>query len=140
MNDLRNFCISFCVVCALYGGVSLFFPKSTFNKIIKLVLSLSFICSVLCSIPFVKDFELSDFASEEVIDYEETSLVSAKAVFETALKENNINFSKITLITDKNESGGIIITKVIVYTNEKLTRIKEIIGNDENYEVEVVGE
>ena len=81
---------------------------------------------------------------EEISDWESNprgaGVIFGSQLVDKFLKTNNITFSKIDFLTDKNESGSIIITKVFIYTSCSKEKIEEIIGNSSEYEVEVIDE
>ena len=57
------------------------------------------------------------------------------------LKSAEINFSEITVCTDKTEDGGIVISKLIIYSDCAEERIRGALGAAaENIEVEIVNE
>lgn len=83
-------------------------------------------------ISFNTDIETSD---------EELKAAAAKYVYVKALKSAEINFSEITVCTDKTEDGGIVISKLIIYSDCAEERIRAALGAAaENIEVEIVNE
>ena len=55
------------------------------------------------------------------------------------MKNAGIEFTKITVCTDKSDGGSIIISKVTVFSGQSAAEIKCALGVvAENYEVEVV--
>ena len=76
--------------------------------------------------------------NKEILTEENTAFY-AKEVFSEALLKQNINFRKIDVFTNKNKDGGIIIDRVVVYSNDDETKIKQTIDS-EHYEVVVINE
>ena len=70
-------------------------------------------------------------------DSERLSADSARLVFEGALTSAGINFSKITVFTDKTEDGGINIIEVYVYTDASSEAVAAVIGSG-SYKLVVV--
>ena len=81
-------------------------------------------------------FEASAAASDE-----ELKAAAARYVYGEALRSCEINFSEITVCTDKNEDGSIVISKVIIYSDADKERIRAALGSAaENIEVEIINE
>ena len=82
-----------------------------------------------------------DFIAPDYTEYSEDSLYAASAeyVYGQLLKNAGIEFTKITVCTDKSDDGSIIISKVTVFSGQSAAEIKRALGVvAENYEVEVV--
>ena len=140
MKDFISFVTSFCVVSAVIGGLSIIFPNGKLSKSVRYIAVLSLICAFI-GIFFVKfNIDVHPDLSQIEKSQNDTDIYLTKMIFENALKTNNITFSKIDFLTDKNESGSIIITKVFIYTSCSKEKIEEIIGNSSEYEVEVIDE
>lgn len=140
MKDFISFVTSFCVVSAVIGGLSIIFPSGKLSKSVRYIAVLSLICAFI-GIFFVKfNIDVHPDLSQIERSQNDTDIYLTKMIFENALKTNNITFSKIDFLTDKNESGSIIITKVFIYTSCSKEKIEEIIGNSSEYEVEVIDE
>lgn len=73
------------------------------------------------------------------IEKNDMSAVAARQTFAEALRREGIDFSEITVCTDKSDDGSISITEVTVYTSVSEERINEIIGSDD-YDVRVIYE
>ena len=140
MKDFISFVTSFCVVSAVIGGLSIIFSSGKLSKSVRYVAVLSLICAFI-GIFFVKfNIDVHPDLSRIEKSQNNTDIYLTKMIFENALKTNNITFSKIDFLTDKNENGSIIITKVFIYTSCSKEKIEEIIGNSSEYEVEVIDE
>ena len=140
MKDLISFIISFCVVSCIVGGLSIIFPDGRLSKSVKYVAVLSLICAF--SGIFFVNFKVST-SGASIPSYQaenDSDIYLAELIFENALKTNGISYEKIDFLTDKTYDGSIIISKVLVYSDCPEERIKEIIGNDAEYEVEVIDE
>lgn len=94
------------------------------------------------NIPFKKiDFSLPVTATAENENYVSMQSFAAKYVYSKALESQNINFSEISIFTDKTADGSIIITKVVITSSDTKEKIlKAISGIGENREVEIVNE
>lgn len=141
MNEFATFLISFCSVSVLIGGLYMLCPKGTMNSSVKYILCLIFLCCILHPIINIKntdiDVKFSDFKPEISEDAAE---LSVRLVFAEALKNADIEFSKITVCTDKNDDGSIIINEVIVYSSFPPETVIEVLGNSDEYEVKVINE
>ena len=81
------------------------------------------------------------FPAADEIPRQSLDAASAEYVYGAVLEASGINFSEITVCTDKSDDGSIIITKVIIYTGCDERTVKEALGVvAENYEVEVINE
>lgn len=82
--------------------------------------------------------EISAYSSSEILSEQNVS-VTAQTVFCEALRQEKINFRKITVDTTKLNDGSIIISKVTVYSGDDASRIVEAIGSD-SYKVVIINE
>ncbi|MBQ3816709.1 MAG: hypothetical protein II802_00365, partial [Clostridia bacterium] len=100
------------------------------------------IVCIISSAAVIKKPDIPQFQSNDTSSKDEEMLISAaKLSIETVLKNNNINFSEITVCTDKSESGSIIITKVIIYSDSDKQDILNLFESTyKNYEVEIINE
>ncbi len=141
MNGLSSFIISFCAGCILLGFLYMLCPSGSMRASVKYVFSLCFVCCVIgaaAALP-TPDFSYFESAYEGEILTEKNSAVTAQTVFAEALNNKEINFTKITVDTNKLTDGSIIINKVTVYTTEPPQKINDAIGSD-SYEVVIVNE
>lgn len=143
MNSFAQFIITFCCVSMLFGGLYLLKPSMKSEKTVKYVFSLIFICALVSAISNFKieDIEFDIKKQSAQSNYTEVTEYTLKLTFEEALRGQNIKFSKITVCTDKNREGGIIISKVTVFSSENPDKIKSVLGgNSAEYEIEVIYE
>ncbi len=141
MSGFSSFVISFCTGCVLLGFLFVLCPTGNMHLSVKYVFCLCFVCCVVGGIVNIKAPDFSDFErgnTEEVLT-EENAAVTSQMVFEEALRQQNINFRKITVKTNKLTNGSIIIDRVTIFTNEDASKILQIIDSD-NYEVIIVNE
>lgn len=116
-------------------------PSGNMSAPVKYVFCLCFVCCVVgaaFSIPS-PDFSFFDNNNTSEILTEQNTAVTTQTVFCEALRQQSINFKKITVNTNKMNDGNIIISKVTVYTNESIERVNQAIGSD-SYEVCVINE
>lgn len=143
MSGLTTFLTSLCAACVFIGAVHLICPDGNLGKPVKYVLSLVFLVTVISAAGLLKggfntdiSFEASAAASDE-----ELKAAAARYVYGEALRSCEINFSEITVCTDKNEDGSIVISKVIIYSDADKERIRVALGSAaENIEVEIINE
>jgi len=140
MRTLGEFVTTFCTVSVVLGGLYMLKPDSATGKTVKYVFSLIFICIVASALINIK-------ITVPSIDYNTSSAeinsaeLSLRLTFEQALKNADINFSKIFVYTDKNEDGSIIINKITVFSSDSKEKIIEALGGETaEYEIEVVYE
>ena len=111
------------------------------SRPVKYIFCLCFVCciaSAIFSIP-KPNFSLFNNNNSSEILTEQKASITAQTVFCEALRQENINFRKITVDTNKLNDGSIIISKVTVYGGEDASRIVEAIGSD-GYEVVIIDE
>ena len=78
-----------------------------------------------------------DFSTQQAYVNEDMAARTAEQIFSRALESRNIDFTKIRVITDKTDDGGISIIKVIVYSSAPSEEILKVISSDD-YEVNVI--
>lgn len=140
MNSILAFIVSFCIISVTLGALYILCPEGSMQKSVKYIFVLLLICACL---PLIKGFEDINFNSSRQtyeLETRKTAALGARLTYEQALKSAGIEFSKITVCTDKSEGGSIIISEVIVYSGEQEEKIKKIIGNEGEYEVTVINE
>lgn len=113
------------------------------GKSVKYVLSLVFLVTLISAAGLLKsgfNYDISFNMSSKVSD-EALMKESARYVYAQALKNSEINFTEITVCTDKTEDGSIVISKVIIYSDCTEERIRTALGEAaEKIEVEIVNE
>lgn len=141
MNSLSSFMISFCSASIILGFLYMICPSGSMTKSVKYVFCLCFLCcilSVFTNLPKI-NFDAFDLESNNEIITEQTAAATAQTVFSQALVENQINFKKITVDTNKLSDGSITISRVTVYTSATAEQINSVIGTG-SYEVNVINE
>lgn len=127
----------------MIGALHMICPDGVMGKSVKYILSLIFIAAVIASASFsIKNFDWDiDYGIPAAESGDSMQVAAAEYVYAAALKSAGINFSEITVCTDKSDSGSIIISKVIIYSDCESAKIKEALGAvAENYEVEIINE
>ncbi len=139
MKSLSSFLISFCTVCVLLGAVGILVPDGKMRSSVKFAIAL---CTICCfSGLFFVSFDIKTVTDNNKVQIEsEIGEKATKAVFKKALESENIKYSDIEIFTDKNADGNIIITKVLIYSDDSKDKILKCIGSSENYEVEIINE
>lgn len=143
MNALNSFITAVCAACVIIGAAYLICPDGSMQKPVKYVLSLVFIAVIISAVPIARvKFDLNFNAYEYSEKTEDELLISGtEYVYGSVLKKAGVNFNKITVCTDKTESGGISIIKIAVSTNEPEYKVKEALNAaGVNYEVTVQNE
>ncbi len=122
------------------GALYILMPKGKMSKAVSFAFSLAFLCLVLSAAVKLNNISLPKISQEsKEFNNERLSAASAQAVFAEALASEGINFRKITVFTDKTDTGSISITKVLVFTAAGYEKVAGAIGSD-SYEVVVVNE
>ncbi len=138
-----QFFTSFCVGCILIGALYIICPDGAISKSVKYVFSLIFLIIIIsaANIP-LKNINVALFSPQTAeIDNSEMQVAAAEYVFSYALKSQNINFSEISIFTDKNDDGSIVITKAVIVTSEPHEKVIKALGElAKNREVETVNE
>lgn len=143
MSYFTSFITSLCAACIMIGALHMICPDGAMGKSVKYILSLIFIVSVIAAASFnIQNFDWNtDYAVPEIQSDESLQSASARYVYSAALKSAGINFREITVCTDKSESGSIIISKVIIYSDCDAAKIRVALGAvAENLEVEIINE
>ncbi len=109
---------------------------------VKYVLSLAFTLIIISSalkIDFNLDFKPNTSninAGTQAIDE-----ASARYVIKACLNASEIEFSKISVLTTKNNNGSIVISKVLIFSKEEKSKIlNSLEGIAQNLEVEIINE
>lgn len=141
MSNLSVFITSFCSSCILLGFLYMLCPSGYMEKSVKYVFCLCFLCCVLGCVTNLKTIDFSAFkaASDTEIVTERGASVTAERVFAQTLADQNIDFKKITVDTNKLSNGSITISRVTVYSNASAEQVIKAIGSD-SYEVNVINE
>lgn len=140
---MTQFITSFCVGSILIGSLYIICPKGNISKQIKYIFSLIFLVIIIsaANVP-LKSFNFDALSPQDIeIDTESLETSAAEYVFSYTLKKQNINFQEISIFTDKTSDGSIVITKVVVVTDEPPQKvINALAGLLDNREVEIINE
>lgn len=143
MNYLTSFLTSFCASCVLIGCLYIICPEGNLSKTVKYILSLVFIVIIISSGTLTfSDIEV-EFPNSQVSDgnYQDLQISAARYVYSYTLQAQKINFSEITVCTDKSEDGSIVISKVIIYSDCESEEIIKALGElATDREVEIINE
>lgn len=143
MSGLTSFLTSLCAACVFIGAMHLICPDGNLGKPVKYILSLVFLVTVISAAGLLKGgFDTNiGFETSAAVSDEELKAASARYVYGQVLKSSEINFTEITVCTDKTEDGSIVISKVIIYSDCDKERIRAALGEAaKNIEVEIVNE
>ena len=135
-----QFFTSFCVGCVLIGALYIICPDGAISKTVKYVFSLVFLLIIItaANIP-LKNLRFDLFSSQAIeTNGENMQISAAEFVFAHTLKSQNINFSKISIFTDKSDDQSIVITKVVIITDQQREKVINALGElAKNREVEI---
>ena len=142
MTRLSDFFITFCVSAIFIGALLIICPNGQMSKSIKYILSLVFTLLIISSAVKI-DFNLDFTPNTNVIDSnaEVINTHSAVYVYSQCLKAAKIEFSKISVLTNKSDDGSIVIIKVLIFSKEDKNKILLALGEvAQNFEVEIINE
>ena len=113
MNAFSAFAAALCAACVLIGALHLITPDGAMSKPVKYALSVVFLISVISAAAIPLKKISVDITVPDCEEYSEESLyaTSAEYVYGRLLKNAGIEFTKITVCTDKSDDGSIIISK-----------------------------
>ncbi len=140
---MTQFFTSFCVGSILIGSLYIICPAGNISKHVKYIFSLIFLIIVIsaANIPLKSINTDSISAEASAPKTEKLEITAAEYVFSYALTAQNINFQKISFFTDKTPDGSIVITKVVIVTDEDREKVtKALMGLLDNREVEIKNE
>ncbi len=143
MNFLISFITSFCVAAVFIGCLYIICPNGNISKSVKYLLSLLFMvivisCGTLNAVDYSFDFSLPPIVADTS---EDMQIASAHYIYSYVLRANKINFTAITVCTDKLSDDSIVISKVIIYTDCESAEVLKALGElAESREVEIINE
>lgn len=143
MNFLSSVLITFCAACVFIGALYMLCPDGVMSKPVKYILGLCFLITVISAAGITVKTPDIDFSLPETVteDTESLEIASAEYVYSYLLTAANIDFSQITVCTDKSDDGSIIINKVIIRSDCQREKIIEALGEAaKNHEVEIINE
>lgn len=143
MNFLSSVLITFCAACVFIGALYMLCPDGVMSKPVKYILGLCFLITVISAAGITVKTPDIDFSLPETVteDTESLEIASAEYVYSYILTAANIDFSQITVCTDKSDDGSIIINKVIIRSDCQREKIIEALGEAaKNHEVEIINE
>lgn len=89
----------------------------------------------------LKSIDFNFTPKSETANFENMQISAAEYVFSYTLSQQEINFSKLQVYTDILEDGSIVITKVVIASNEPREKILKALGElKDNREVEIIDE
>ena len=143
MNYLTSFFMSFCVSAIFIGAIFIVCPNGKMSKPVKYILCLVFTVIIISSVSKINpDFDLSASQPQNTTsNADKLKIQSAEYVWGECLKAANIKFAKITVCTNKLQDDSIIISKVIIFSNENKENILNALGDlAKTIEVEIINE
>ncbi len=142
MNHLNSFFISFCVSSIFIGFVFIICPNGQMKNSVKYILSLVFTLIIISSALKI-DFNLSlePNAGDTHAQTQAINEATAVYVYKSLLEKADIEFSEISVFTNKTDDGSIVISKVLIFSQEDKSKILTALeGLEQNTEVEIINE
>ena len=117
-------------------------PDGVMSKSVRYILGLVFLLSIVTATGLsVKTPQFNfTFEEETIQSSDDLDNANAEYIFKSALKNAGIEFSEITVCTDKLDNGRRVINKVIIRSDCERERILSVLGNTTGYEVEIINE
>lgn len=143
MQALTSFFTAFCTGCILIGVLYIICPDGNIGKSVKYAFSLVFLIIIISAANItVKKVDFNFPNIQTNLDTQENmQIASAEYIYSYTLRKANINFSKITVCTDKTADDSIVINKVVIFSNEEKSKIiKALDVLAKVREVEIVNE
>lgn len=143
MNFFSSFASAFCAACVFIGALYMLCPDGAMQKSVKYIFVLVFILSVVSAAGIAAgrwEWEPVQYTAADT-DTDAMLMASAEFVYSELLRSAGIDFSKITVCTDKTDSDSISISKVIICSDCESDRIMAALGDAaKNTEVEIVND
>ena len=131
MSGITEIVAFFCAASVMCGAFNILAGK-TLEKSFKFVLALIFLSIMVSSFAKV-DFKLNIPKSVSAIAESENVLAlssyQAEYIIRSLLDEKNIKYTKISVLANKEEDGGIVINEILVSGAEETETIRELILN-----------
>ena len=146
MSSVKGVVLGICAASLVLGAVYMLRPSGTVTeKSIRFAFAVIFLSVTVISVSalFKKEFRPGSLAADNTYIESAAEIVSAQAEYLTGeiLQENNIEFKKISVLTDKTENGDIFIKRITVVSGEDFEKVREYITSViETNGVEVIDE
>lgn len=142
MNNLTSFFASFCVSSILIGALYIICPGGEISKSVKNIFSIVFTLVIISSALSIEpDFDFTVSVPENGDYTTAIDTTTAVYVYSECLKSEGIEFSEISVLTNKNQDGSIVISKVLIYSSEEKDKILGALSViAQNIEVEIIDE
>lgn len=138
MSGFASFAVGFCGVCVLTGGLFLLCPPGSLERAVRYLFSLIFLFCILAALPKIGKLHIALPTADAAASQNTLSARIPEWTVRLALKNAGIEFSKITVCTDKTASDGIGITKVVIWSDESEEKIRHALPEEAGeYEIEV---
>ena len=142
MTHLNDFFITFCASAIFIGALLIICPNGHLSKPVRNILAIVFTL-IIISAALKIDFNLDLTVNTDEITSNAAALDthSAAYVYGQCLKKAELEFSKISVFTNKNDDGSIVISKVIIFSKEDKNKILLALSQvAQNFEVEIINE
>ncbi len=142
METVKNIVLGFCTAAVFLGALGFLAPEGGTKKSVKYAISLIFLCSTVALFTGLGKISLPNAKNNEPkVEYYGMGEAAVKTYVEAALKDEKIEYKKISVETNITEGGDIYIKKITVYSSGNAKRIIGIIKNTVQTEnVEVINE
>lgn len=130
MEAIKQILIGFSAAAIFIGALTQLYPSGNINKSVKYAISLLFLCVCVTLFSVVGKVKINlDIPSQNTKSQSVTAAadVQAKYLCGVLLEENGINYKKIEVSTNINDTGSIYINSITVYTDCEEDRVKEIL-------------
>ncbi len=140
---MTQFFTSFCTGLILIGSLYIICPDGNISKSVKYIFTLVFLILIISAaniLPTKIDFDFKTPPIETETS-QDMQIYAIKYLYSNSLERANINFKEIYVYTDNSDDQSIVITKVIIVSNENSEKIINALGELAEYrKVEIINE
>ncbi|MBQ7045494.1 MAG: stage III sporulation protein AF [Clostridia bacterium] len=144
MSSFKQIITVLSCVFIFFGAIQMLAPKSKMEKPLKYILALTLLVVIISTVFGIKNMDIdikTPTLNSDYLNAGRTYQTSAEYLIGAALKDNSVEFSKVSAKVDILEDESIVISEVIVYTSHNADTVSGIIKRHFNVlEVCVVNE
>lgn len=144
MSSFKRIIMALSCVFIFFGAIQMLAPKSKMEKPLKYILALTLLLVIISAVFGIKNMDINiktPLLSLDYLNAGRTYQTSAEYLIGAALKDNFIEFSKVSAKVDILDDESIVISEVIIYTSHNADTVTDIIKRHFNVlEVSVVNE
>ena len=131
MKNISQIVLGLSAAAIFIGAMFILSPSGSTNKSVRYVFALTFLCTCIGLFAGVSGVKFDFTTQNKAPDYTTAKKLTehqAEYICAAALSDKNISFDKILVSTDIDESSGIFISNIEVYSAANDQLIKKIIN------------